>query len=104
MGIINSREIHAFMADKLLRASFTQYFNKIVSGRILNRLSKDIYIVDYSIPSQLLTIFTSFLSLVSAFLTFILLNVLENNFYWHIPAILCMLLIGILIMVYYLRS
>ncbi len=41
-----SREIHKKIAHNLLRASFPNFYNKIMTGRLMNRLSNDIYLID----------------------------------------------------------
>ncbi|KAL4505153.1 hypothetical protein ABPG72_016220 [Tetrahymena utriculariae] len=45
-----SRFLHKSIVYNLLRASFTKFYNLITSGRLMNRLSKDIYEVDTIIP------------------------------------------------------
>ena len=41
-----SRCLHKSIVFKLLRASFTKFYNLITCGRLMNRLSKDIYEID----------------------------------------------------------
>ena len=41
-----SRSLHKSIIFKLLRASFTKFYNLITCGRLMNRLSKDIYEID----------------------------------------------------------
>lgn len=53
MGIINSKKLHRYIVNNLLRASFPKFYNVIMTGRLMNRLSKDIYNVDYFIPDTL---------------------------------------------------
>ncbi|KAL4462574.1 hypothetical protein ABPG74_000404 [Tetrahymena malaccensis] len=45
-----SRCLHKSIVFNLLRASFTKFYNLITTGRLMNRLSKDIYEVDTIIP------------------------------------------------------
>ncbi|EAR99949.2 ABC transporter family protein (macronuclear) [Tetrahymena thermophila SB210] len=45
-----SRFLHKSIVFNLLRASFTKFYNLITTGRLMNRLSKDIYEVDTIIP------------------------------------------------------
>jgi len=53
MGIKNSTQIHNKIIKKLLHGSITKFFNLIITGRVINRLSKDIYEIDYSIPDDI---------------------------------------------------
>jgi ABC-type multidrug transport system fused ATPase/permease subunit len=46
VGIKISKSLHKSIIFTLLRASFTKFYNKILTGRLMNRLSKDIYIID----------------------------------------------------------
>lgn len=41
-----SSKLHASVVFTLLRASFAKFYNVITTGRIMNRLSKDIYEID----------------------------------------------------------
>jgi len=50
MGIIMSKRIHKKIIERLLLASFTKFYNMIMTGRLMNRLSKDIFTIDVNIP------------------------------------------------------
>lgn len=43
MGIKTSRIIHNQVFNNLMKASVTKFYNSILIGRLMNRLSKDIY-------------------------------------------------------------
>ncbi|EAR99951.2 ABC transporter family protein (macronuclear) [Tetrahymena thermophila SB210] len=55
-----SRYLHNSIVFSLLRASFTKFYNLITTGRLMNRLSKDIYEIDMLISKDIQT----FISLV----------------------------------------
>ena len=43
MGIKTSKIIHNQVFSNLMKASITKFYNSILIGRLMNRLSKDIY-------------------------------------------------------------
>jgi ABC-type multidrug transport system fused ATPase/permease subunit len=45
-GINMSNNITKNIIRNLLNASFTKFYNRVLTGRIMNRLSKDIYSID----------------------------------------------------------
>ncbi|KAL4505154.1 hypothetical protein ABPG72_016221 [Tetrahymena utriculariae] len=59
-----SRFLHKSIVFKLLRASFTKFYNLITTGRLINRLSKDIYEIDMQIPKDSATIVNNFASII----------------------------------------
>ena len=42
-GLKTSKFIHSAVISNLLKASYTKFYNTILIGRLMNRLSKDIY-------------------------------------------------------------
>lgn len=52
---IASRNLHDFIFAKMIKATMT-FFNSNPSGRILNRFSKDLGIIDEYIPSVLVDV------------------------------------------------
>ena len=42
-GLKTSKYIHSAVISNLLKASYTKFYNTILIGRLMNRLSKDIY-------------------------------------------------------------
>ncbi|KAL4509416.1 hypothetical protein ABPG72_018347 [Tetrahymena utriculariae] len=62
-----SRYLHKSTVFLLLRASFTKFYNLITTGRIMNRLSKDIYQVDLLLPQDLQSIFNIIGSIINTF-------------------------------------
>ena len=42
-GLKTSKFIHSAVIANLLKASYTKFYNTILIGRLMNRLSKDIY-------------------------------------------------------------
>ncbi|KAL4462575.1 hypothetical protein ABPG74_000405 [Tetrahymena malaccensis] len=68
-----SRFLHKSIVYKLLRASFTKFYNLITSGRLINRLSKDIYEIDMQIPKDSATVLNNFASIIVSGVTAIIL-------------------------------
>jgi ABC-type multidrug transport system fused ATPase/permease subunit len=54
IGIRLSRNLHADIVGKLLKASFPKFYNVVMTGRLMNRLSKDIYNIDLLMVNELL--------------------------------------------------
>ncbi|CAD8136569.1 unnamed protein product [Paramecium octaurelia] len=52
MGLSTSRKIHGSIINRLLNASYTKFYNTILIGRLMNRLSKDIYNIDLEFPNE----------------------------------------------------
>ncbi|KAL4505155.1 hypothetical protein ABPG72_016222 [Tetrahymena utriculariae] len=71
-----SRFLHNSIVFSLLRGSFTKFYNLITTGRLMNRLSKDIYEIDMLIPKDI-QIFTNLLGtvVVSTVTTLALCNI-----------------------------
>ncbi|KAL4462576.1 hypothetical protein ABPG74_000406 [Tetrahymena malaccensis] len=71
-----SRFLHNTIVYSLLRASFTKFYNLITTGRLMNRLSKDIYEIDMLIPKDI-QIFTNLVGtiVVSTITTLTLCNI-----------------------------
>lgn len=55
-----SKFLHKTIVFGLLRASFTKFYNLITTGRLMNRLSKDIYQIDLLIPSDINLLLNNF--------------------------------------------
>ena len=51
-GLNTSKAIHDNMMNSLLRASYTKFYNTILIGRLMNRLSKDVYNIDLLFPNE----------------------------------------------------
>lgn len=52
VGLKTSKMIHNNVIKSLLNASYTKFYNTILIGRLMNRLSKDIYNIDLLFPSE----------------------------------------------------
>lgn len=50
-GLKTSKLIHKNVFFRLMRASVTRFYNTILIGRLMNRLSKDIYNIDLLFPN-----------------------------------------------------
>ena len=75
MGVVDSKKIHKNIVDKLIKASFPKFYNVVMTGRLMNRLSKDIYNVDRYLPETLLQGFGQFLDIISFTISFILISI-----------------------------
>ncbi|CAD8145904.1 unnamed protein product [Paramecium pentaurelia] len=53
MGLSTSKKIHNSIIFSLLNASYTKFYNTILIGRLMNRLSKDIYNIDLLFPNEI---------------------------------------------------
>ena len=60
-----SRQLHKDMLINILRAPINLFFDRIPTGRILNRLSKDLAIVDYMIATSFGTLTMTFFGLLA---------------------------------------
>ena len=81
MGLSTSRKIHNSVIHSLLNASYTKFYNTILIGRLMNRLSKDIYNIDLLFPNEIqnLTITLTTL-LLPLFACFLYLNIVAMPF------------------------
>ncbi|CAD8046827.1 unnamed protein product [Paramecium sonneborni] len=81
MGLSTSRKIHNSVIHSLLNASYTKFYNTILIGRLMNRLSKDIYNIDLLFPNEIqnLTIQITTL-LLPLFACFLYLNIVAMPF------------------------
>ena len=53
-GINMSNNITKNIIRNLLNASFTKFYNRVLTGRIMNRLSKDIYSIDATLTDVII--------------------------------------------------
>jgi len=60
-----SRQLHKNMMSKVIRAPVNLFFDRIPSGRILNRLNKDLTVVDSMIASSFASVTIMFFSLLA---------------------------------------
>lgn len=56
-AIRSSRKLHKEIVNSLLKASFPKFYNKAMTGRIMNRLSNDILLIDRQLPVQIQYLF-----------------------------------------------
>jgi ABC-type multidrug transport system fused ATPase/permease subunit len=49
---MTSKTLHKKIMNSLLNASFTKFYNTILIGRLMNRLSKDVYNIDLLFPNE----------------------------------------------------
>ena len=74
IGIRLSRLLHENMVFKLIRASFPKFFNVVMTGRLMNRFSKDIYNIDIYMISELLISMSFLLQVICYFISYFLLG------------------------------
>jgi len=73
--------------EKLLLASFTKFYNKIMTGRLMNRLSKDIFVVDDAIAEY----FLSLLLICSQVISIVIFFAIIVKSYTSVAIIICVL-------------
>ncbi|CAD8136571.1 unnamed protein product [Paramecium octaurelia] len=98
MGLSTSRKIHNSVIYSLVNASYTKFYNTILIGRLMNRLSKDIYNIDLLFPNEIqnLTIQITTL-LLPLFACFLYLNIVA------LPLLIIFFIILIYLTVIYYR-
>ncbi|CAK61787.1 unnamed protein product (macronuclear) [Paramecium tetraurelia] len=69
IGIKTSSVVHKNIFASLMKASFTQFYNQILIGRLMNRLSKDIYNIDMLFPNQIYNLSIQFTNLIMPLIT-----------------------------------
>ncbi|EAR99948.2 ABC transporter C family protein (macronuclear) [Tetrahymena thermophila SB210] len=94
-----SKQLHKSIVFELLRASFTKFYNLITSGRIMNRLSKDIYQVDMQVTQDMSSNYYNigglFFSIIT---TFIICNIST------IPIGICYIFLAVFIAFIFLKA
>ncbi|KAL4462573.1 hypothetical protein ABPG74_000403 [Tetrahymena malaccensis] len=94
-----SKQLHKSIVFELLRASFTKFYNLITSGRIMNRLSKDIYQVDMQVTQDISSNYYNIGGLLfSIITTFIICNIST------IPIGICYIILAIFIAFIFLKA
>ena len=63
-GVLGSRALHSMMLKNILRSPMS-FFDTTPLGRVLNRFSKDIYVIDEVIPRSIRTFFFTGFRIVS---------------------------------------
>ncbi|CAD8127029.1 unnamed protein product [Paramecium sonneborni] len=75
-GLNTSKLIHDNVMNSLLNASYTKFYNTILIGRLMNRLSKDIYNIDLLFPNEIQNLTYQLTSLLlPLFACFLYLNI-----------------------------
>jgi ABC-type multidrug transport system fused ATPase/permease subunit len=92
------------MVFKLIRASFPKFYNVVLTGRLMNRLSKDIYNLDYEIPDSLFNLYNIFSITFASLFNFILVVYIQFHFYWDTFIILAIIIFSFFFGRLYLRS
>ena len=59
-----SKSLHKVIVHNLLRASFPKFYNVILTGRITNRLSIDIYSIDKMLPDLIMNNYDKIIALI----------------------------------------
>lgn len=76
-GLKTSKYIHSAVISNLLKASYTKFYNTILIGRLMNRLSKDIYNIDLLFPNEVHNLIIQITGLMIPLLT----SLLYLNYY-----------------------
>ena len=66
--------LHFNIIFRLLRGSFPKFFNVVTNGRLINRLSSDIYTVDSDLPYTIDLFTTAFFSFFATLLMFVIMK------------------------------
>ena len=69
-AIIASRRLHDKLVNNVMRSPMS-FFDTTPMGRVLNRFSKDIYVVDETIPRSFRSFISTFLSVVSTIIVIV---------------------------------
>lgn len=83
-----SEKLHAEMVESVLNAPLNHFFDRVPSGRILNRFSNDIENIDSGLTWSLLDFFASFFSITSI----IVISIALSNITVIIPVIIFVIL------------
>lgn len=94
-----SKYLHQVITHNLLRASFPMFYNVILTGRIMNRLSKDIYNVDKELPDLVMTTNDQIIILASGMIQFIIAGAFN-----YLPALGGFVLVAFVMNYVYLKS
>ncbi|XP_046746906.1 ATP-binding cassette sub-family C member 4-like [Diprion similis] len=92
-----SRNIHNHMFENLLRAPM-RFFNANPSGRILNRISKDVGTMDERVPRTMIDVFQVFTTMMGVFVMVAIIMP------WSIIPVLILGVAFYFIRIYYLRT
>lgn len=89
--------MHNNVINSLLNASYTKFYNTILIGRLMNRLSKDVYNIDLLFPTEIQNLTVTLTTLLlPLFACFLYLN------YAALPLLLIFFIVMIyLTMIYY---
>ena len=99
LSVLLSRGLHKDIVSNLLHASFPKYYNKVMTGRLLNRLSRDIQNVDLNLSQQIsLTVFMIF-GLAAVTLQFVIYRAVII-----LPAVIVYFIACLILFIYYMSS
>lgn len=98
-GINMSNNITKNIIRNLLNASFTKFYNRVLTGRIMNRLSKDIYSIDATLTDLITLMFEVFFLFFQTVLIFIALQA-----YITLPGLFVFSLIVVKFSIMFVRS
>ncbi|KAL4435536.1 hypothetical protein ABPG74_020312 [Tetrahymena malaccensis] len=94
-----SKYLHNITVYKLLKASFTKFYNIVTTGRLMNRLSKDIYEVDIFIQQDLKAILINIALLVVSIVICCYIGTIKV-----ISIVIVYLFIGIYLALYFIKA
>ena len=73
-GIQLSRNLHKDIIWRLLKASFPKFYNLVMTGRLMNRLSKDIYNIDLVLTREFILFLSFLLQTLCCLLVYVLIR------------------------------
>ncbi|KAL4486872.1 hypothetical protein ABPG72_009636 [Tetrahymena utriculariae] len=94
-----SKFLHNTTVYRLLKASFTKFYNIVTTGRLMNRLSKDIYEVDVFLQQDLKAIFINIALLIVSVVICCYLGSIKV-----IPIVVVYLFIGVYLAFYFIKA
>ena len=94
-----SRNLHRSISENLLRASFPKFYNLTLAGRLMNRLSNDIFQIDQNLSMMVQQVIIGF---IHYFATIYQFFVIES--YYIIPVQVVYLIYTIWFFFYYMRT
>ena len=94
-----SKNLYEIITHNLLRASFPKFYNVVLTGRITNRLSIDIYSIDKMLPDLIMANYDAIIFFVGKIIIFFKIKA-----YAYLPPLIAFLFLGPLLNYVYLRS
>ena len=85
-------KLHYDIIFRILRGSFPKFFNVVTNGRLINRLSLDIYSVDINLPWAIDNLITSFLTFLATLIIIVIMKAWIFQPFIFIYSIYCIII------------